>query len=1023
MRFQKQELINFDPNLENPQLLQINRLAPRATVIPSLQRGVYYRNKEESSLLLSLNGDYRFFYRPCDDMPNFYYRQFDDNEWDVIDVPSMWQYRGYGKPSYPNVRYNVPFTPPYIKRPNPVGYYRRSFEIQAPAARTVLHFGGVDNAFYVYLNGEFVGFSKGSRLPSEFDVTNLIRSGRNLLAVKVFTYSDATFLENQDMLLANGIFRDVYLLQTGETTLWDYRITTTYQSVTVQANLLGDVSGYDVTLTLGGATVTLPAAETVSHTFVLENARLWTAETPNLYDLYIELFKGHVCTEVHSKRVGIMHTRVQGNKFLVNEQPIYIKGINRHENNAKNGRAVTVQQIEQDLRLIKSNNLNAVRLSHYTQNPATYEIAAEIGLYLMDEADLETHGAEITGDLGALSMDPLWFEAYRDRVVRMLETNKNETAIFIRSTGNECGRGENLDKCLDIIREFDPTKECLIAQGSEHRDIHFRLIAYYPMSRAMEQTDEGYPVLAFEYGHAMGNSPGTLKDYWDYNYTHEKMLGGFAWEFRSHGFYAEDAEGTLFYQFGGDFDDLYHWSNFSIDGFCMSDGTPKPSWYELGEVSFAAYAFLQDGNLMIKNTNDFRDLSYLTAAYEICEDYRVIRSAPIHIPAVLPHDSFAVQEADLTVRSPKPGAAYYLNVYFYENGKQVSKKQFVLPNSVQPKPFVRTVFDAGVSVNDYILSVFGKDFRVEFTQGMLSRYQKKGKELINAPMRLNLFRAPTDNDGIVNFVFERHAQEWERFFLKDLKFDLYDISVEEQSECISVHTVGKLCADTMVSGFDCVIRYDILADGMIHVSVVGTPFGKQPAVLPRIGLIIPMQKEFSQAEWYGRGPRENYPDCKSVATVGLYQEEVTRMNTFYDHPQENGNHENNRFLRLLSVDGRGLSVSAQGEFSFSYHDFSLEDLTRALHKNELKRSKDFNYLYLDYKMRGLGSNSCGPQPEEQYELRAHSFVFSFVLSDVDRDRALELARTDFGVGTAAVTEDYQSPEYQRIVEIADCMTD
>ena len=471
-------LLNNDSNIENPQILHINRLPARATVVPSQSRGIYYQNKEDSVFLRSLNGDYKFKYLTEDTFKDFYEEDTVDADWDTIDVPSMWQYRGYGMPEYPNVRYPIPFFPPYVKKQNPVGLYRKAFVIDNPAPRSILHFAGVDNAFYVYLNGEMVGFSKGSRVPAEFDVTEYIRKGMNVLAVKVFTYSDATYLENQDMLLANGIFRDVFLIETGTNTLWDYRVTTTYSSISVETKLRV-VSPYSIRFTLDGKTIEYKATEMIKHTFELENPKLWTAETPNLYDLYIELLdqEGNAF-EVHSKRVGIMHTRVNKNRFLVNEKPIYIKGINRHENDPWNGQALTVAQIRRDLEMIKSNNLNAIRMSHYPNNPATYEIAAELGLYLMDEADLETHGAAIfNGDQGYLSKSPEWLPAYMDRVVRMMERDKNEVAVFIWSTGNEAGTGENLNKCIDFIREFDPTRECIITQDIGEYT-HFRKIAY-----------------------------------------------------------------------------------------------------------------------------------------------------------------------------------------------------------------------------------------------------------------------------------------------------------------------------------------------------------------------------------------------------------------------------------------------------------------------------------------------------------------------------------------------------------------
>lgn len=1012
----KNQLIRHDPNIENHHLLHINRLPARATVIPAEGRGVYYRNKEDSSRVRSLNGDFRFLYRLEDTEEGFFAPDLDDTAWNTIDVPSMWQYRGWGAPEYPNVRYSFPFMPPYILKPNPVGYYRRTFPVDTPAEKTILHFSGVDNAFYVYLNGRQVGFSKGSRLPAEFDVTPYLVAGENLLAVKVFTYSDASYLENQDMLLASGIFRDVYLIESASDTLWDYRIRTTYDSISVEAKLCVR-DGCDVRFTLGDESVTYAARETLSHTFSLSEPKLWTAETPNLYDLYIELLRDGKVIEVHSKRVGILHTRCEGNKFLVNERPIYVKGVNRHENNAKNGRAITVAEIEADLRMIKANNLNAIRLSHYTNNPATYEIASELGLYLMDEADLETHGATIAnGDEGYLSKDADWYDAYRDRVERMLEVNKNETCIFIHSLGNECGRGENLIRLLDVVRAFDPTRECVTVQDNGEY-INFRLIGYYPMSVPKEMDDDGKPILAVEYAHAMGNSPGTLEDYWDYNYTHEKMCGGFVWEFRSHGFYAEDDDGTPYYKYGGDFADDYHWCNFNMDGYCLSDGRPKPAWHELGTVSFAAYTTFDGERITVKNTNDFLTLSYLEAKYEIACDGTVVKSAPLALPEILPHESYTFRP-DLTVEAPIPGARYYVNVLYFEKGRQVHKKQFSLGTLDRALPYTPPKARAEITVESYVLSVRYGDFLCQFTKGMLSRIEKGGKVLLDAPMRLNLHRAPTDNDGIRG-LFPRHIGEWEAAGLRNYFFALTDMTAEERTDRVVVTVSGSYTANAQFAGFFVRLTYEVCADGRVLVTLKGDPYGAVPYVLPRIGVVLEMASEFERAKWLGRGPYESYPDMLASAPVGIYDKRVDELYTDFDYPQETGNHEGVYALTVYEKGGDALSVVGSDVFSFSYHDFTLDNLTDARHKNELKKSGK-NSLYIDYKMRPLGSHSCGPEPEPEYELHPHRFTFAFALSACDFDGALSASRLDFGAKTEALGAPYVYDKPERIPEIADC---
>lgn len=1013
----KNLLVNTDPNIENQNILHINRLRARATVIPAQKSGVYYQNKEDSCFIRSLNGDYKFKYLLSDSFKDFYSCEVSDGDWDTIDVPSMWQYRGYGDPEYTNTLYPIPFMPPYVRKQNPVGIYRRAFTVEKPSGKTILHFAGVGGAFYAYLNGVTVGFSKGSRIPAEFDVTDLIREGENILAVKVFTYSDATYLENQDMLLANGIFRDVFLIETEKNTLWDYRVTTTYSSISVEARLCVD-SPYRVRFTLDGKSAEYDAADVVKHTFSLEAPRLWNAEEPNLYDLKIELADSKGAFEVHSKRVGIMHTRVEGNKLLVNEKPIYVKGVNRHENDPWNGQAITVEQIRRDLASIKANNLNAIRMAHYPNNPATYEIAAELGLYLMDEADLETHGVHaFNGDQGFLSKSPDWYPAYEDRIVRMIERDKNETAIFLWSTGNECGRGENLEKCAELIRAFDPTREVICAQDPGE-NMPFRNFGYYPMKTAKAFSEEGYPVLAIEYAHAMGNSPGALEDYWNYNYTNEKMLGGFVWEFRSHGFGARDEKGNAFIKYGGDFNDIYHWTNFSLDGFHLSDGRPKPTWFELGQVSFAAYTTYENGEIRIKNTNDFLSLSYLTAKYEIECDGTAVRVCELTIPEILPHES-ATLAPDLRIDNPVSGARYYLNVIYYKDGVQVHKKQFSLGVLEAARPYQPQKAKAEVSVSDYILTVGYGELKCVFEKGMLASIKKGDEVIFDTPMKLNFHRAYIDNDGIPG-LFPRRIGEWKYFMLQHFYFNLMDMDVEEKDDRVVVNVNGMQTVHSHYLGFFIKLVYEIFSDGTVLINVKGEPYGMVPRAIPRIGVAFEIPEKYERARWLGRGPLESYPDSKANAPISIYERSVNEMNFIYDMPQETGNHEDTYALTLKTKSGNcGMSVIGCDRFAFSYHDFTLDDLTEARHSNELNKSEK-KYLYVDYKMRGLGSNSCGPEPEPEYELNPHKFSFSFALGTSGFEDALEKSRLDFGRTTEALSDAYVYTPPQKISYVADC---
>jgi len=1014
--------------LENPHCLQENRLPARSVLIPATQKGVYYRNKEASSFLQSLNGSWQFCYCRQDCLTDFYKPEFDTAAWDVIDVPSMWQFRGYGKCSYPNVEYPIPFYPPYVMCENPVGYYKRAFFIKKCTARTVLHFGGVDNAFFVYVNGRYVGFSKGSRIPAEFDISAFVHDGENDVALKVFTYSDATYLENQDMLLANGIFRDVYLLHLNAVSLWDYRVKTSPSSFEITLQLTKNAPNCSVRLTLDGECALLKAEKEFKYVFQLENPRLWNAEQPNLYDLTIELLHGEEALEIHSKRIGIMHTKMEGTAFLVNGQPTYIKGINRHENNAKNGRYITVEQIEQELRMIKENNLNAIRCAHYTNHPAFYELASEIGLYVMDEADLETHGGIVTGDRGYLSKQPEWLEAYLDRVSRMLAINKNEPCIFMWSMGNECGDGENIDKCIAYTEAYDPTKAIMYGEGNSKREQDFRRFGY-PSVEMLDNLPSDAPQLLVEYGHAMGNSPGFLQGYWDYIYTHKNFCGGFAWEFKSHGFYSEDENGNSFYKYGGDFDDeeKYHWYNFCLDGFLTSDGTPKPTWYELGAAQAPVYVFF-DKDIEIMNTYDFTTLKDAHMSWSLMEDYAEIKSGCFDLPMLAPHERMHVTCAELNCMPEHrvPGAKYYLNLTFAEKGKVLGKRQLVLSVSEPKTPMVQDAYDYLVCTENEKVRVTSKNFEAEFCAGVLSKYIVDGKCLLDAPMQLCFYRATTDNDGVMCMQrwfpewFYRNAKVWDSAFLKTMEFRWTETKVEQTQYGVCVRSSGKIIPDYEWLGFDATVEYRILKDGRIVTQITGTPFGNLPERLPRIGVCLALPRKFDTVEWYGRGKAQNYSDALLSAPVGLYSASADEMNFMFDMPQETGNREENAFVTVRAQTGEGVSIIGCDTFSFSYHPFTLENLNDAKHRNEIVPAEK-RYLYIDYKMRGLGSRSCGPEPEEAFELHPHMFSFAFVLCAAqDKGAALEMNRTDYGVETKALSGTYVYKEEKQEKEVTDC---
>lgn len=1026
--------ISAPDELQNPNILHINRLSPRATIIPSDKAQTYYYNKEKSSRIFSLNGDYRFAYF-SDEAPNgFEAVNFDDSDWDILDVPSMWQYRGYGEPTYPNVRYPFPFAPPHILRLNPFGCYRREFTLDKSqmSDRAILHFEGVDNAFYVYINGSFVGFSKGSRLPAEFDITNLLKDGKNTIAVKVYTYSDATYLENQDMLMANGIFRDVYIIFCPKVALWDWEIITNTTTLSLDITLFEDVKNTKARITFNNNTITLPIENGKCHYEVSpENVKLWSAEEPNLYDLTVEILENDTVCEIHSKRVGFVFSEVVGREFRVNGKKVILRGINRHENNAKNGRALTVEQVRADLELIKNHNINAIRCSHYPNNAAFYEFASELGIYVMDEGDLESHGSSATGDQGFLNKSPEWLNAFMDRTVRMAERDKNETCVVMWSVGNEIGVGQNADKCAEYLHSRKDKKP--VQWHATDKTKQDFLYSGYPSLMKMElftqdERDSGKPLCLLEYAHAMGNSPGNLQNLWDYIIDHPEYMGGYVWEFRSHGFEKINDDGTVDYLYGGDFHDTNHWTNFTLDGYCRSDGTPKPTFLELKYVFAPIRLDYENGKLRIHNIQSFLSTEGMLLETEVFCDGKIVSKKVEPMPKVEP-----MQMLTVDLITEYNGYDCFLNMRVIKSDDIIALKQFTLPATTKKAPLKALRINATVTQNADKISVTGENFEIAFANGLLNLYRKNGKTYIDSPMKIMTYRAETDNDGIAG-VFPRWIHEWEEARLHKMQFYSFENSVAQKENCITVTSSGRMTYDYVYSGFYVDLVYSIYNDSLITTDMTVKPYGKMPCTvrdelargvvddytprLPRFGVCFKLSKEFDTVKWFGRGVDQNYDDTVGAAPVGIYELPLSQMNFEFDVPQETGNRGDTRYVQVADKSS-SFTVYGNDCFAFSYHPWKLDDLRTARHKSELKQDKA-NYLYIDYKMRALGSHSCGPNPEQWLDFEPHDFKFVFAINGEQISDSPEYFLTELGEKTKKLTELYTYTPLESEREAVEC---
>ncbi|MBQ9544578.1 MAG: hypothetical protein IJV00_05585 [Clostridia bacterium] len=967
----------FKEFIEDVHRSHINRLGARSLLIPAQRPGITHKNFNLSDRIFLLNGTWRFSYREEDDSDGFYIGDERGN-WSDLPVPSMWQFHGYGVCHYTNVKYPFPYDPPYIRATNPVGLYRRKFDYKKSGpGKIVLRFGGVDSAFFVWLNGKFVGASKGSRIASEFDVTDFISDGENLIAVKVFTFCDGSYLEAQDMLLASGIFRDVMLIRTPANSLWDYTVIPEASGFTVDFSCLAGRDPAKLRFSLYDADGK-PVAEKTgdleengSVFLEVPDPELWNAERPYLYTLVIRVEEDGAVAETHTKKIGFGFSEIKGNHLLMNGRPITLKGVNRHEYNARTGRAISAGQIESELKDIKACNLNAVRCSHYTNQPLFYELASEIGLYVMDEADLESHGASATGDEGALNKDPEWFDAFFDRVSRMYFINKNETCVNIRSLGNECGKGENHRRCAEWLAAQKVKKP--IRSDTELDGIDagtFKQTGYMAMQTLLDSSlDAGKPLLIVEYAHAMGNSPGGLEDIWNWIYEHDHCCGGNVWEYKSHGFWVRGKDGKDRYLYGGDFPDVYHWSNFTLDGYHTSDGSPKPSWDELREVSAPVWVKWENGGVCVKNTYDFLPLDGFVMRWALKEDGVTKRAGEIPLDGI---PARGARSFSLPLETEGPEGIVTCDCEFFKGDEKIAHKQKILADP-SPEFLLQGAFDHEVREADGVLSVEGKDFAVEIKDGVLKKIVKNGRTLFDAPMRLNCHRAPTDNDGITGFA-PRHAGDWQKKLLRTMKFYPRKTRLKDLPDRAVFEAEGKFIPFCLFWGFDAKVVTRIGAGGVCDVSVSLSPFGiKQPDVLPRIGVSFELPGDYVRCEWLGRGPGDSYPDRKASAPVGLYEKEIGKMNFLYDVPQETGNRED---CRRLKISGGDLALGIEGKFSFSVHAFTLDSLTDARHRDELERS-DKKYLYIDHRQRGLGSLSCGPEPEKEYELPLGEFSWDF----------------------------------------------
>ncbi len=1026
-------------DFENHLLTNRNRLAARAFVVPFPDEATASSGSHrQTPWFRLLNGDWKFHYSPtpADGPADFFREGHDTSAWGTIQVPGNWQMQGYGRPHYTNVQFPFPVDPPRIPTENPTGSYLREFHVDEEwiGRRLILRFDGVDSAFHVWVNGQEVGFSKGSRLPAEFDITAVAKAGCNTLAVRVYQWSDGSYCEDQDMWWLSGIFRDVSLIAPAPLHVYDLTVRTEMDEACRDAVLslqvllqnswersgigyrveavLCDAEGRQVFKKTLGKGLDVAAGKTcgVASKAAVVAPRKWSAEDPYLYRLLITLKDAAGETiEVLPVSVGFRKVEIKGRVFLVNGVAAKFKGVNRHEHHPDTGRAVPVETMVQDIVLMKQHNINAVRASHYPDDPRWYDLCDEYGLYLIDECDLETHGFDRLPDWkGNPTEDPAWRDACVDRMVRMVERDKNHPSVVMWSLGNEAHFGVNHIAMAECARKLDPTRPIHYEgdYGLRTADVYSRM--YIPVDQVAmigrgaedelravlnPKPEPGVcytakPFVLCEYAHAMGNGPGGLKEYWETIYESDCLMGGFVWEWVDHGIRRLTGDGREYFAYGGDFGDEPNDGNFVCDGLVFPDRRPSPGLIEYKKIIEPVKVEASDvaaGKFVVTNRYDFMGLDHLLLCWSVTANGQLIQSGSLPAPRIPARKSRTITiPYDLPALAAS-GTEYHVTLSFLlaqdrgwaMRGHEVAWAQFELP--VKAK---RSVPAAGGRLPVRLVEernafvVRGADFELRFDRihAVIASWQCNGLSLLKTGPRLNFWRATMDNDRSWD-----NAKAWRDagLFCLQHRTDGTEAVVLENGE-VRITARTRIAPPVLGKAFLCDYTYLINGKGEIQVEAHGVPHGAWPESLPRIGLQMTVPLNLDQFSWFGRGPGESYPDSKQANRVGLWTARLDDLYTPYVFPQENGNRSDVRWVTLSDARGMGFMAAGVPTLNFSAHRFSTMDFEAARHTFDLQPRSEIT-LNLDDRQNGIGSASCGPRPWDQYILKPEPFRFTVVL--------------------------------------------
>lgn len=935
---------------ENPAKTSENRLPQRPYYIPE--------GKSEYRLL---NGSWRFafFARDIDVPENI-------TQWDTIPVPSCWQLQGYEHPNYSNINYPYPCDPPYVPDENPCGVYEREFRLEQVWGRVYFVLEGVSSCAFVYVNGGYVGFTQGSHLQAEFDITDYVKPGGNTLRVKVLKWCCGSYLEDQDSFRFNGIFRDCYILQRPKDHIIDVNVTTENNHIHVRTDHPADMTVFDRDgKCLGAKTASMDAF------FEIDSPILWNAEKPYLYTVKLER-DGEIITQ----KIGFRTIQVSEKcELLINGVSVKLHGVNHHDTGPHKGWCQTQEELRRDLELMKKLNINCIRTSHYPPSPAFLELYDEMGFYVILETDIETHGilrryANVEYHYDSESEDwpgtnPAWRTEFLERMERTVTRDKNHCCIIMWSTGNESGHGPNHIAMLEWLKEQNDgrMRHCEDAcRKGDYRNVDVISNMYHDIptvSKMAEDPDIHLPIMLCEYAHAMGNGPG---DVWDYNEVFDRypnVIGGCVWEWADHTVVVDGVQ-----KYGGDFPgELTHEGNFCCDGMVFSDRSLKAGSYEVKAAYQPMRTAYRDGVLTVRNGFDFTDFSECELVISIEADGAGVEEKRMSV-ALAPHTSMPIP---ITVPAEECRYGLYLTCKLYHNGKLAATTQHKLGDGAMPADGKSA---AATEEKPYEVIFSGESFRYVFSKrfGTFTSLVINGEEQLAEPVRLTAWRAPTDNDRNIRLLWGSY-NIWQGENLDKLFSKAYDCRVSEGR----VRVDGSLAGVSRKPFLRYTLEVSVDADGRISVRLDGN-VRENVVYLPRLGFELTLPGKDLPFRYYGCGPLESYRDMRHGSTVGMYESSAEKEYVPYVRPQEHGNHVD---VKLLEI-GK-MRIESDDAFECNVSAYSVNTLDRAEHTDELVFDGR-THLRIDYKVSGIGSNSCGPELMKKYRFEEKQIAFGFIIS-------------------------------------------